>query len=149
GGHAFAYGEEFDDEALIAGGLDHLGGHAFDAFDVDIVDRHGRVEGQRRQDRGFRGRIVSADVGGRIGFGIAERLSGGQGPLEVPALGIHLVEDVVRGAVDDADDPLDPVTGQRVADRADDGDGSGHGRFVLEADTGGVGGGHELTVAGG
>src|SRR5690625_7759240 len=32
---------------------------------------------------------------------LAERLRCGQGPFEVPALGIHLVENVVRGAVDE------------------------------------------------
>src|SRR5699024_12884388 len=77
--------------------------------------------------------------------------------------GAHLRQDVVGGAVDDADHALDLVTGHRTTQGADHGDRAGHGRLEVQVGAGGVdglgqlagvlgqqrlvGGDHRLTVA--
>ena len=86
---------------------------------VHRFEGHGRVERERREDGGLLRRVVAFDIGRRVGFGVTESLRVGEDVRELAALGVHAIEDVVRGAVDDAHDPLYAVTGQR--NRAGDG----------------------------
>ena len=53
---------------------------------------------------------------------------------------VHLGQDVVGGAVDDAGHPQHGVTGQRLGQRADHRDGAGDGRLEVEVDVGAFGG---------
>src|SRR3954469_6417413 len=75
---------------------------------------------------------------GRIGLGVAERLCLLDGLREAHPGGVHLVEDVVGGAVDDAEHALHAVAGEGLAQRAEQGDGAGHGGLEVEVDAGGV-----------
>ena len=61
------------------------------------------------------GRIVALDVEGRIGFGIAEPLGVLEAFLEGQAFRLHAGQDVVAGAVEDAEDAGDRVAGQGFA----------------------------------
>ena len=132
----FADRQQLDEAADLAGGGDVGGGHLGDAFTVDVGRRDPAVEGQTRQD-GRLGRGVEAlHVGGRVGLGVAELLRLGQDVAEPRALGLHLVQDVVGGAVDDADHRRDLVADQGLAQRPDDRDGPGDGGLEVEVDLG-------------
>ena len=48
--------------------------------------------------------VVAVDVEGRIGLGIAEPLRLGEAGVEGQALLLHAGQDVVAGAVEDAED---------------------------------------------
>ena len=75
-----------------------------DAFHVDVVGRDLGAEGKAGQDRQLVGGVVALDVEGRIGLGVAEALRILQAGLEGQALGLHAGQDVVAGAVEDAED---------------------------------------------
>ena len=107
-----------------------------DALAVHVFQGETGVEGQRGEDGGLGGGVVAFDVGGGVGFGVAEALGLGQGVGELRAGGVHLVQDEVGGAVDDAQHAGDPVAGEAVADGAQDGDGAGHGGLVGQLDAG-------------
>ncbi len=77
-------------------------------------------------------RVVTADVGRRVGFGVPEGGSRGERLLHRLPLRVHAVEDEVRRAVDDAQDALDPVARERIAQRADDRDRATHRRLVVQ-----------------
>ena len=63
---------------------------------------------------------------------------------EPGAGGVHLVEHVVGGAVDDAEDLAHVVARQRLADRAQDRDRAGDGGLVVEVDPEPVGRGIQV-----
>ena len=44
----------------------------------DVVERHGRAEGQPGEDRHLRRRVRAVDVVGRIGLGVAQLLGAAQ-----------------------------------------------------------------------
>ena len=135
-GQFFGDGQQLDDEAGVLRGGDVRGADGGDALAVDVFQGEAGVEGQRRQDRGLGGGVVALDVGRRVGLRVAEALGLGEGVGELGAGGVHLVQDEVGGAVDDAQHPGDPVAGQAVADGAQDGDGPGHGGLVGQLDAG-------------
>ena len=97
------------------------------------------MERERGEDRGLGGGVVALDVGGRVGLGVAERLRLLDRLVEVEALGRHLVEHVVGGAVDDAEHARHAVARERLAHRADDRDGAGDGGLEVQVDAGRVG----------
>ena len=63
-----------------------------------------RAEGKAGQDRQLVRGVVALDVEGRVGFGIAQPLRVLQAGVEGQALGLHAGQDVVAGAVEDAED---------------------------------------------
>src|SRR5699024_1108438 len=63
--------------------------------------------------------------------------------------GLHGVEDEVGGAVDDAGDTQDVVTGEGTTQHADDRDGGGDGGLEVEVHVGGVGRVGEVVGVGG
>ena len=75
-------------------------------------------------------------VHARLGFGVAELLRGGQHRLVRQAFFAHLGQDVIAGAVEDAVDPGHRVTREPLAQRLDDRDAPGDGRFILERHAG-------------
>ena len=122
-------------DALVAGNgnaqqldlVTHLGGIAdivkgdrLDAFDVDGLEVHFRAKGQRGQHRQLVRGIETADVEGRVSLGIAQRLRLLQHVAEGPALVGHLGEDVVAGAVENAEQLAGAVARQPLADGLDD-----------------------------
>ena len=94
------------------------------------------MEGQRREDRRLGGRVEPFDVGRRVGLGVAQRLGLLDGVVEAGAGRVHLVEDVVGRAVDDAEHAAHVVAGQRLAQRPEQRDRAGDRRLVVEVDPG-------------
>ena len=132
-------GQQLDHEPGVLRGGDVRGADGADALAVDVLQREAGVEGQRGEDGGLGGGVMAFDVGRRVRLRVAEALGLGQGIGELGPGGVHLVQDEVGGAVDDAQHPGDPVTGQAVPDGAQDGDGAGHGGLVGQLDAGLVG----------
>ena len=128
---ALAHGQQLDDEAGLARLFDHRCGDAGDALAVNGVQRHRRVEGEAGEDSRLLRGVVALDIGRGVGLGVAETLRIGQHIGEVGTLGVHAVEDVVRGAVDDPHDPHHAVAGERIAQRPDDRDRTGGCRLVV------------------
>ncbi len=71
------------------------------------------------------GRVKAADIECRIGFGVAQILRFLQNIGEAPALIGHLGEDIIAGAVHDAEELGDAVADQALAQRFDDGNAAG------------------------
>ena len=124
--------EQLDHRAHVAGAGDVGRGHLGDALAVDVGRGDARVEGQAGQDRGLGGGVEPLDVGGRVGLGVAELLGLLQRLGEPGAGGVHLVEDEVGGAVDDAQHPGHLVAGQRLAQGPQDRDRTRDRGLVVE-----------------
>ena len=133
-------GEQLDHLVFRGGGGDVVGGDLGDAFDGDVADGDGGMEAEGGHDRGLVGRVVALDVAGRIGFGVALGLRVLEHVIEVEALGGHLVEDVVGGAVDDAEHARHLVSDEGFAQRLEERDGAAHGGFEVDVDALGFGG---------
>ena len=73
-----------------------------------------RVEGQRGEDRRLRRGVEAVDVGRGIGLRVAEVGGLRQGLGEARTGLGHAGQDVVGGAVHDADDATDLVAGERL-----------------------------------
>jgi hypothetical protein len=89
-----------------------------------------------------------AMIGGRVSLGITERLSFGEGVGKRDTGLRHAREDVVGRAVDDSHDPADALARERLAQRANQRNASGHGRLEKQVDLG-LGGGVEELGPGG
>ena len=126
--------EQLDDAAHGAGAGDVGAGDLGDALAVDVGGGDPGVEGQRGEDRRLGRGVEALDVGGRVGLGVAERLRLLERVGEAGAALGHPGEDVVGGAVDDAEHPADPVAGQRLAQRPQDRDRPGDRGLVVEVD---------------
>ena len=87
-----------------------------------------------REDRGLVERVEAVDVERRVRLGEPELLRVAQHVLERLARPLHLGEDVVAGAIEDAVDRLDPGADEAVAHRADDRDAAADGRAEEEVD---------------
>ena len=110
------------------------------ARDVRPVDRRrglrrnlrridAQPERERAQDRQLRARIVAVEVGGRVRFGVAERLRRANGAIDRAAGLLDERQDGVGRGVQDRVDARDAVAGEAVADRADDRDRAADGRL--------------------
>ena len=96
--------------------------NAADAFGVDIVHDHARVERDRSQNGDLRCCIVTIDIGRGISFCKAFGLGFSECFIVAHAVFAHAGEHVVRRAVHDAHDRRDLVSDQRVLQRTDDRD---------------------------
>ena len=110
--------EQLDAVAKIIGGLDVGLGDRLDAFDVHLIERHPRAEGQARQQRQLVRGVEPADVERRISLGVALGLRLLEHIGERAAFRLHLGEDVVAGTVKDAVDAANRVARQRLAQRS-------------------------------
>ena len=124
--------QQLDHAAHLPGRGDVARGDLGDALAVDVGGGDPGVERQAGQDRCLGGGVEPLDVGGRVGLGVPERLGLLQRLGEAGAGGVHLVEDEVGGAVDDAEHPGDLVAGERLAQRSQDRDRTGDGGLVVE-----------------
>ena len=102
-----------------------------DALHVDPVERHAGAEGDGGEDRHLRGRVEAGDVLGRVGLGEPESLRLGQ-RVAVAAARLHLREDEVRRAVDDAEHAVDVRHDERLAQHLDHRDGRADGRLEAQ-----------------
>jgi hypothetical protein len=141
---ALGDGQQLDDVVEAAGVADVGGRDLRDALVVDLAGRHPGAEGDRGDDGGLGGGVVALDVGGGVGLGVAQGLRLGQ-RLGVGGTRLgHPREDVVRGAVDDAHDPVDPLAGQGLPQRADERDAAADRRLEQQVDARGLGGREQL-----
>ena len=134
--------QQLDRVAEAPGEADVGGGNIGDALVSDVARHHPGAEGNRGDDRRLGGGVKAFDVGGRVALGVAQALGAGQRVGVAHALGIHLREDVVGRAVDDAHDAADRLADQRLAQRPDERDATGDRRLIEQVHTrrlGGVG----------
>ena len=124
------------------GDLDRL--EPRDARRVDVLQVDAGPESERGQDLELVRRVDPLDVERRVRLRVPRRLSLAQGVGEIPSLVRHLGQDEVRGAVDDALERQDPVRGEAVAERADDGHAARDGGLEAEEDAAPPRGGEEL-----
>ncbi len=96
--------EQFDVVAEFAGEFEVYLLDALNAGDVDFVVGQRGAVGEHGEDESLVGGIPAVDVKGGVGFGKAELLGAGQSRFERDSFMFHGGEDVVRCAVDDADD---------------------------------------------
>ena len=99
-------------------------GNDFLGIDLDAED-------EAHEDGKLGARVESAHVFSGIGFGIAPGLSLGQHLCKLGAL-LHLAEDEIAGAVENALDALDAVAGHALFEAGNDGDSAGDCGAVLE-----------------
>ena len=125
-------GEKFDDVAEARGELDVDRTDLLDAGDVDFFRVDRETVGEGREQDGLVGGVPAVDVERGIGFGVAELLGLGEGGFKVESASGHALEDVVRGAVDDADHRVDAVADEGLLDGLDDRDASGDGGFKVD-----------------
>ena len=111
---------EFGGVGKIDGG-DSGDGASFDLFGVN-VDAHG----QTHEDGELGARVITGDILGGIGLGIASVLGVGKNGGVVCA-GLHGGEDEVAGAVQDALDAGDAVAGEAVLDAGNNRNATGDG----------------------
>ena len=137
--------DQLQPQAELAGVLHVVALQLLDALVADLVEAHGRPEGQARQDRHLGRRVAAVDVLARIGLGVAQPLGLGQ-RLLVGESARHLGEDEVGGAVDDAVDAIDVGGGERLGQHADDWHHAGHGRLEAQLDAMLAGGAEQLVA---
>ena len=97
--------------------------------DLLRIDLH--AQRQAHQDGQLGARVESAHVFGGIGLGIAPGLRLGQHRGEFRAL-LHLAEDEVAGAVQNAFDALDAVAGHALFQAGNHGNSAGHRGAVFQ-----------------
>ena len=141
---ALADSQQLDDVAVGVRCRDVIGGDGGNALGVHIVNREVRVERQRSNNGGLRSGVEALNVGGGVGLGVAQLLGVGQRIREGGAGGVHLIKNVVGGAVHDAQNAGHAVTGQGVAQRAQNRNRTGHGGLVGQLRAGCIGGGLQL-----
>ena len=121
--------------------LGDVGGeHVADAAGRDVGERRARAERDAGEDRQLVRGIDAVDVEARVGLGKAQRLRLGQHLGEVAALGLHLGQDEIAGAVEDAIDAVDAVGGGAVAQALDHRHAARDRRLELERGARGLGG---------
>ncbi len=104
--------EQLHDVAEPLGGHDVVGSDLADALVVHVAGDDANTERDRGDDRRLRSGVVAIDVRGGITLGVAEALGLGEGVAVGGARFAHPREDVVGGAVDDAEDAADRLTRQ-------------------------------------
>src|SRR5579875_3903138 len=108
---------------------------AADAFGVDVGGGELFAEGEGGEDGELGTRVETVDVGGGIGFGVAELLRFGEHGVEGGVALFNFCEDEVAGAVQDAVELDDAVSGDAFAQDGMDGDAAGDARLHGEIDT--------------
>ena len=105
------------------------------------LEIEGAAEGDGREDGELVGGIDAVDIKAGVGLGVAQRLRLGEHRLELTAGVAHAGEDVVAGAVEDAEHLATLVADQALAQGLDDRDAAGNGRLVGKRDAVGFRGG--------
>ena len=90
------------------------------------------------------GRVLAADVEARVGLGVAQMLGRLQAIGKGKTILLHVGQDVVAGAVEDAVDAADGVAGKRLAQCLDDRDATRRCGLEIEADTRLLGGARQF-----
>ena len=114
--------------------LEVVRGDLLDALVAHLVEVHGGVEGEPREDRHLRGRVLAGHVLGRVGLRVSERLGLRERVRVGGTRARHLGEDEVGGAVHDPVDALDVGRGERLRHHPDRRHHAGHGALEAELD---------------
>ncbi|CAB4649893.1 unannotated protein [freshwater metagenome] len=93
-------------------GLNLASADTGDSLSMHICQGDSGVKGERRQNAGLLSGIESFDVCGRVSLGVAEPGCLCQSVLETQTLLVHLIEDVVGGAINNSHDFGDVISGQ-------------------------------------
>ena len=131
--------QQLDPVAELVRERDVHGRDVPDALDVDRVEAWPAAEGQRGQQRQLVRGVDAVDVEGGVGLGVAQGLRLGQHVGELAAGLAHRGQDEIAGAVEDAEDALDPIGRQPLAQRLDDRDAAGDGGLEAELGAGALG----------
>ena len=126
--------KEFDAVAQLAGVQDVALGDLGDALTPDLLGHDWRPERQRGQDRQLVGRIPGLDIVRRVRLGVPKLLRLAQRVYKGRATLGHTRQDVIRGAVDDADHAGDVVGGQVQLKRSNQGDAAADAGFIRHTD---------------
>ena len=136
--------DQLQRQAELLGVRDVVGGDALDALVADLVEPHRRAEGQPREDRHLRRRVLAGHVLGRVGLGVAQLLRLAQRLVVGRAGGGHLREDVVGRAVDDPVHALDVRGGERLRHHPDRRHHAGHRALEAQLHPAAAGGVEDL-----
>ncbi len=109
----------------------------------DVRELDAGVKGDRRENRHLGCGVGAVHVVGRVGLGEPATLRLGE-RLAVRRAALHLGEDEVGRAVDDAEDPVHVRDDQRLAQHLDHRDRSAHAGLEPQLHTGARRGGEEL-----
>ena len=124
--------DELEAEAELPRVLHVLARDVLDPLVAHVVEVHGRVERQAREDRHLGRRVLAVDVLGRVGLRVPEPLGLGE-RVVVGGAGVgHAREDEVRRAVDDPVEAVDVGGGERLLQHADDRDDPGDRRLEAQ-----------------
>ena len=115
------------------------------ALDVHGIEIDRAAEHHAGKDGELVGGVDSVDVGGGVGLRVTEPLRLLEHGVELPRLAglhglVHRRHDVVAGAVEDPVDAADPVAGEALSQRLDDGDAAGDCGLVAKVAVGLTGG---------
>ena len=128
------HAQKLDAVAQIVGGAKVLGRDRGDALDVDHAGIDPGAEGETGEDRQLLRGVVTLDIEGRIGLGVAELLGLFESARERQILPLHAGQDVIAGAVENAVDPRQRIADETLAQRLDDGDAAGHRCLEVQGD---------------
>ena len=128
----YADGQQLDDIAVALGDGDVARRNVANTFSVNFAVVEVTVEGHRGQDGQLIGCVVSIYIGCWIGLGIPKPLGFGQDISEFGAFLVHLGQDEVGGAIDNAQDFFEAVGGQRLTEGVDDWNAATHAGFEVQ-----------------
>ena len=106
---------------------------AADPLHRDLGGRCLHAECKAGQDGQLRARVKAVNVGAGIGLRISQVLRFPQDVVECCAGALNLSQDVVRGAVEDSDQRVNPVSCDPFAQGGQNGNATGHGCFHPQA----------------
>lgn len=136
-GGGFSGADEADGAADLGGVAEVDGGNGADAGSGNVGGRQLDAEREGGEEGEFGAGIEAVDVGGGVGFGVAEALGFGENGVEFAVILLDFAEDVVTGAVEDAVEGFEAVGGDTFAKDAVDGDAAADAGFHGEEDTAG------------
>ena len=141
---ALANSQQLDDVTISIRGSNIISGDGSNALGMHIINGESRVERQRSNNRSLRRGVVALNVSSRVSLRVAELLSLSQCVREGCAGGVHLVKNVVGGAVHDAQNAGHAVTSQGVTQGAQNRDSTRNSSLVGELSAGLISGSLQL-----
>lgn len=138
-GGGFSGADEADGAADLGGVAEVDRGNGADAGSGDVSGGQLDAEGEGGEEGEFGAGIEAVDVGGGVGFGVAEALGFGENGVEFAVILLDFAEDVVTGSVENAVEGFEAVGGDTFAKDAMDGNAAADAGFHGEEDA--LGGG--------
>ena len=131
---AFADGQKLDPVTEVPGKIYVQAGDLADPFGMDILEFDAGSEAEGEQEGELVRGIDPLDVEGRVRFGIAEFLCLFQDLREIRRVLGHPGEDIVAGAVQDAEHGEEAVGGEVPPDGGEHRDAAAHRRLIEHLD---------------